>query len=88
MSNSAVHETIENVIDAVADCLDSASAAALLRLEAPGKLQTRIESLAERCTEGALSDAEREEYEALIRVGNFVALLQARAQRRLAGSAV
>jgi hypothetical protein len=34
--------------------------------------QGRIEELADKCTEGRLTPEERDEYEAMIRVGNFV----------------
>jgi HNH endonuclease len=44
----------------------------------------RIEELAEKCTKGRLMPEERDEYEALIRVGNFVVILQAKARRLLA----
>jgi hypothetical protein len=47
------------------------------RLRADREMQGRIEELADKCTEGILTSEEREEYEALIRVGNFVAILQA-----------
>ena len=47
-------------------------------------MQGRIEELADKCTEGSLTPEERDEYEAMIRVGNFVAILQAKARRLLA----
>ena len=47
-------------------------------------MQGRIEELADKCTEGGLTPEERDEYDALIRVGNFVAILQAKARRLLA----
>ena len=87
MSASSTNDVIENVISAVGGCLDAASAEALLRLRAPEQLQERIEDLAERCTEAQLSDEEREEYESLVRLGNFVAILQARARRQLGHAA-
>jgi hypothetical protein len=40
--------------------------------------------VADKCTEGRLTPEERDEYEAPIRVGNFVAILQAKARRLLA----
>ena len=43
-----------------------------------------FEELADKCTEGRLTPEERDEYDALIRVGNFVAILQAKARRLLA----
>ena len=64
--------------------LDRPSAEALLRLRADPELQVRIEALADKSTEGQLTPEEREEYETLIRVAPFVALLQANARRLLA----
>jgi hypothetical protein len=46
-------------------------------------MQGRIEELADKCTEGELTPEERD-IEAMIRVGNFVAILQAKARRLLA----
>ena len=86
MPSTASEATIESVLGAVGECLDRTSAEALLRLRADARLQTRIEELADRSTEGALSAEEREEYENLIRVGNFIAVLQAKARRQLADS--
>jgi transcription elongation GreA/GreB family factor len=83
MPQNDAASTAENVLSAVEACLDAASAEALARLRAPAELQTRIETLADRCTEGQLTDDEREEYETLVRLGNFVGILQARARRRL-----
>lgn len=85
MSAETVETTLEHVLGAVGECLDRTSAQALLRLRADERLQARIEELAEGCTEGQLSDDEREEYETLIRLGNFIAILQAKARRQLAG---
>jgi hypothetical protein len=76
--------TVEGILGAVSACFDRAGAEALLRLRAPESVQQRMELLADRCTEGLLTREEREEYEELIRVGNFVSILQARARRQLA----
>ena len=72
------------MLAAVGQCLDRQSAEALLRLRADSEMQGRIEELADKCSEGRLSSEERDEYEALIRVGNFVAILQGKARRLLA----
>jgi hypothetical protein len=45
-------------------------------------LQARIDNLAERCNEGSLTPAERDEYETYVRFGNFIAILQAKARAR------
>ena len=85
MSAKTVEITLEHVLGAVGECLDHTSAQALLGLRADEKLQLRIEELADRCTEGQLTDEEREEYETLIRAGSFIAILQAKARKRLEG---
>ena len=72
---------LERVLAAVGQCLDRQSAESLLRLRADTEMQERIEELADKCTEGELTPEERDEYEAMIRVGNFVAILQAKARR-------
>jgi hypothetical protein len=84
MPANSAHAAFERVLAAVGQCLDRQSAEALLRLRADGEMQGRIEELADKCTEGRLTSEERDEYEALIRVGNFVAVLQAKARRLLA----
>ena len=82
MPQNATASTAENVLSAVEACLDAASAEALARLRAPAELQVRIEMLADRCTGGQLTEDEREEYETLVRLGNFIGILQGRARRR------
>ena len=84
MPASSTDAAFERVLAAVGQCLDRQSAEALLRLRADREMQGRIEELADKCTEGRLTSEERDEYEALIRVGNFVAILQAKARRLLA----
>ena len=84
MPASSTDAAFERVLAAVGQCLDRQSAEALLRLRADSEMQGRIEELADKCSEGRLSSEERDEYEALIRVGNFVAILQAKARRLLA----
>ena len=84
MPASSTDAAFERVLAAVGQCLDRRSAEALLRLRADREMQGRIEELADKCTEGRLTSEERDEYEALIRVGNFVAVLQAKARRLLA----
>jgi hypothetical protein len=84
MPADSTHIAFERVLTAVGQCLDRQSAEALLRLRAETEMQGRIEELADKCTEGRLTPEERDEYDALIRVGNFVAILQAKARRLLA----
>jgi hypothetical protein len=84
MPADTTHTAFERVLTAVGQCLDRHSAEALLRLRAETEMQGRIEELADKSTEGTLTPEERDEYDALIRVGNFVAILQGKARRLLA----
>jgi len=77
------HIVFERVLAAVGECLDRPSAEALIRVRADQQMQEWIEKLADKSTEGMLTPEERDEYEALVRVGNFVAILQAKARRLL-----
>jgi hypothetical protein len=84
MPADSAQTALERVLAAVGQCLDRESAESLLRLRADTEMQGRIEELADKFTEGRLTPEERDEYEAMIRVGNFVAILQAKARRLLA----
>ncbi|SRR6266487_4062033 len=60
-------------------------AEAVVNFRADPKLQARIEELAEKSTEGKLTEAERAEYAGYVRANKFVAILQRQA-RQLVGS--
>jgi hypothetical protein len=84
MPDDSANNALDRVLAAVGECLDRKSAESLLRLRADAEMQARIEKLADKCTEGTLSEEERQEYDSMMRVGNFVAILQAKARRLLA----
>jgi len=48
------------------------------------KNQARVDELARKCNEGAMSPAEQAEYEAIIEEADLIALLQAKARAFLA----
>jgi hypothetical protein len=50
-------------------------------------VQQRVHALAERANEGALTDEELRDYEALINASDFIAILKLKAQRRLTSNA-
>jgi hypothetical protein len=80
----SANNTLDRVLAAVGQCLDRKSAESLRRLRADADMQARIQELADKCTEGTLSEEERQEYDAMMRVGNFVAILQAKARLKAA----
>ena len=53
----------------------------LLKLRADPDVQERISYLAERSTEGELTNEERDEYETYVHAINFVGILQSQARR-------
>jgi hypothetical protein len=71
------------VIAPIGRCLTPASAKEILALRADKKAKRRIENLASKCDEGTLTPEERAEYQLFVEVGDFVALLQAKARRYL-----
>ncbi len=56
-------------------------AEAVIGFRADPELQQRIEELAEKSTEGRLTEAERSEYAGYVRANKFVAILQQHARR-------
>ena len=56
---------------------------ALLKFRPSAELQTRIESLACKSTEGVLTETEQAEYEGYVRANKFVAILQRQARQMI-----
>jgi hypothetical protein len=61
-------------------------ARALVEYRGDESLQTRIDELASKSTEGELTEKERAEYEGYVRANKFIAILQAKARKMLRGS--
>ena len=57
----------------------------IIRFRPDPRLRARIEELAQKSTEGLLSDEEHAEYEGYVRANKFVAILQRQA-RQLIGT--
>ena len=81
--NSAV---LDRMLEPVGQCLTPEVAKQLLTIRADKNAQARVEELAEKSTEGQLTEEEHAEYEAYIWAGSFVAILQAKARGVLARS--
>ncbi|MEI8041015.1 MAG: hypothetical protein WCL11_06380 [Verrucomicrobiota bacterium] len=72
---------LDRMLEPVGDCLTPEVAHRLLQLRADPQLQARIDELADRCTEGDLTEEEEFEYETYVRAGNLIAVLQAKARK-------
>jgi hypothetical protein len=84
MSTTAFH--LDRFLEPLAGCLTPEVAAKVAGLKADEATQQRIDYLAERSNEGALSDEEREEYSGYLHAIDVIAVLQAKARAMLKAS--
>ena len=75
--------TLARLLEPVGRCLTREVATALVNLRADPFVQTRIDELADKCTEGSLSAVEQSEYETYMHAIDFIAVLQAQARSSL-----
>ena len=83
MGNSST-AVLDRVLDPLARSLRPAAAKAIVDFRVDPPTQARIDELADKCTEGQLTAAERREYEAYVEVIDLIAILQSKARVLLA----
>lgn len=83
MRKTATAGVLVDLLAPVVSALNDEAARKLIGLRADRKVQAHVGRLARKCNEGELTADERSEYEAFVAVGDFVAILQALARRRL-----
>jgi hypothetical protein len=83
-----MHETVEDqatllarLLEPLGRCLTPDVARGFVNLRAEASVQARLDELADKSTAGALTDAERVEYETYVHAIDFIADLQAHARR-------
>ena len=83
---ATTHDTaaFDRAVDPVMGIFTREQAEAVVAYRGEDSLRNRIDELAERNTEGELTDEELAEYEGYVRANKFVATLQAKARRLLA----
>jgi hypothetical protein len=84
--NHAEHATanfLDRLLEPFGDCLTPEVAEKLANLRADSVVQARLEELADKSTEGELSEDERAEYESYVHAIDVLAVLQAKARRLL-----
>lgn len=79
MSPQAI-QTLDELLDSVADCFTPEVARRLSNLQLRPALQARLAELAEKANEGLLSPEESDEYGAFIEVGDLITILQSKAR--------
>ena len=82
--NMILHNALDPLLNTLGKTLSVRSAQELVKLRADKKTQKRVEELADKNTEGALTPKELAEYEGYVFANNFIAILQAKARARLA----
>ena len=85
---ASTHDTaaFDRPVDPVIGFFTREQAEALAGYRGDDSLRNRIDELAERNTEGKLTDDEFAEYEGYVRANKFVATLQAQARKLLDGN--
>jgi hypothetical protein len=79
---------LDKMLNPVSECFTPEVADRLVHVQVDPALQSRIDELADKCTEDDLSEVERAEYEAYVRTENVIAVLQAKARKLLAENGV
>jgi hypothetical protein len=77
---------LERLIEPLSDCLTEETARRLVSIKPDRQLQTRVNQLARKCSDGNLTPEEREEYARYISFGDLIALLKAKARLLLTNS--
>ncbi len=76
---------LDQLISRLAECLTPESARRLLALKADPKIQTHVDHLASRHSQGLLSPEEEAEYGQYVSYNTFVAILKSKVRQLLPG---
>jgi hypothetical protein len=77
---------LDKLLDPVARCLTPAVAEQIAGLQADAATEARIDELAAKSHDDALTESERREYAAYVEALDLFGILQAKARARLASS--
>lgn len=80
MENFTESAILDRMLEPVARCFSPVVAKRIAELRAEPAVQARIDELAAKCNEGALTQAEQREYEAYVEAIDLIGLLQAKAR--------
>ena len=78
MANASL---LDRIFDPLGDAITPETAARLVDMQADEVVQRRIDELANRCTEGKLTEEERHEYDTYIRAIDFISIMQSKARK-------
>ena len=77
---ATAHDVLADLLDPLGECMTPEVAQKVIRLRASATANERMLVLADKAAAGTLSADEREEYEACVSAGTFIAVLQAKAR--------
>lgn len=77
----------DSLLESAARCLDEESIRALGELKLAGDAKARLDLLARKANDGQLSPEEAGEYDRFIELGDIIATLRLKAERRLGSAA-
>lgn len=80
-------EAFDRAVRPVLQIVLPEKAEAILNFRTDPKLQARIERLADKSTEGQLTEAQRAEYAGYVRANKFVAILRRQARQLVSAEA-
>ncbi len=80
----ALDTPLERLLDPIARCFTLDVARRLVAIRPDSSTQARIDELATKANEGALSDTEDAEYRSYVEAIDIVSMLQAKARKMLA----
>jgi hypothetical protein len=85
--SSTIETPLDRLLDPVARCFTVDVARQLAEIRPDPTTQARIDELAAKASDGALSSAEQTEYNGYVEAIDIVSILQAKARKVLAGQA-
>ena len=87
MSQTQSLSIIDRLLEPIGNSMSPDFAKELIDYRAGPDVQARVDELADKCNEGELTDAERDEYDEYLRVFHFIEILQLKARRTLTNGA-
>lgn len=87
MTQMSMTTLLDRLMEPVGSSMTPEFARELVGLRAAPDVQERIDDLAEKCNDGALSPEERSEYEGIVQAIHLIGILQRKARRLLADGA-
>ena len=73
----------DSLLESAAECLDAESVKALGELQLGETARSRLDLLAQKANEGQLAPEEAREYDRFIELGDIIATLRLKADRRI-----